>query len=584
MAGTAGGSGNPSALIYCIGPFAVTDWTGARLAFQTQRAKAILAMLALAPRGIRSRAWLRDKLWSDRGEQQASGSLRQALLEIRRALSPCGADLVTADKHTVRLDLSRVQVDRLRYAADPLGLKTRLEGRDPASLDFLEGIDIGDPEFEDWLLVERSAWAELVEAAKEIPAAAAAPVRSPDDRSEPKGNDKEDARAPRIGLGLLPTITSEISGNEGRIADVLVETIARSLAEIQPLNIYDLRDNSGLPAPLPSGRGPEWLIRLRMTPLSGAVNVTLLVYQTARMTLVWSNSASGAEGEAIQFDSQFIGNFLAQCVDRLSRTLFDCPRDLRPGDLAARSNYTALNLMFRLDVDSVAEAENLLAKTSLNDPEASSLGLLSYISSFRIGDNIGVYSEAHREGTRRHCRQSLDADPYNGLSLACLGHVSGFVLRDFETAHELLSKAIALNPHQAFTWDHYALFNLYVGRLEEARRASQTAVMLGSYSPIRFSFETTLAMVCELMGDHRTAIYYGERALQRQPLFKATRRYLVAAYAMTGNLDRAKDLLAGLQRDDPGFSLASLRGPVLGLARHDAREQIVAAYVKAGMR
>jgi tetratricopeptide (TPR) repeat protein len=583
MSGKPRGSDTPSADIHCIGPFAVTGRDAATITFQTQKAKAIVAMLALAPRGVRSRSWLRDKLWSDRDEQQAAASLRQALLEIRRAFAACGADLVTADRHTVRLDLARVWVDRLHYAAQPERLKARLEGRDPASLDFLEGMDICDPEFEEWLSLERSAWAEIVDAANELPTA---PLPAPADPapSEPKAGEAEDRRVRRIGLGILPPMTADAGGNEARLADILVETIARSVGEIQPLDVFDFRDSPENRPVLPDGDGPEWLIRMRVAPLGSAVNLTLLVYRTARMTLVWSNSASGGDGEIIHLDSQFIGSFLAQCIDRLSRTLFECPADSSRGDAIARANYTALNLMFRLDADSLGTAESLLERANGTDPQASSLGFLSYASSFRIGDNIGVYNEAHREATKRYSRQSLDADPYNGLSLACLGHVSGFVLRDFETAHELLSRAIALNPHQAFTWDHYALFNLYVGRLDEAQRASKTAVTLGSYSPLRFAFETTLAMVSEMMGDHRTAIFYGERALQRQPLFKPARRYLVAAHAMAGNVDRAKELLAGLLRDDPVLSIQSLRGHVLGLTRHDAREHIVSAFQRAGLR
>ena len=48
--------------MYLLGPFALTDRTGASLAPRSQKAQALLAMLAVARRGARSRAWLRDKL------------------------------------------------------------------------------------------------------------------------------------------------------------------------------------------------------------------------------------------------------------------------------------------------------------------------------------------------------------------------------------------------------------------------------------------------------------------------------------------------------------------------------------------
>jgi hypothetical protein len=385
-------SSRPLAAIYCIGSFSAVDGSGHPLGLQTQKGNAVLAMLALAPRGTRSRAWLRDKLWSDKDEHQGSASLRQALLEIRQALGPFHARVLTADRQSVRLDLSGVDVDRLRLAADPRGLRALLEGRDAATLDFLEGINIDDPEFEDWLTVERSAWADLVAKAARLPA----PPNEPSEASEevparlrePEPETETSSR--RIGLGLLPCMAAGVSEGEATLADILIETIARCLGEIQPIDVYDFRQSGDPPPAFPKGEGPDWLARLRLTPLGGAVNLTLLVYRTASATLAWSQSVSGAEGEALRLDSPFIGNFLAQCVDRLSRTVFDSPSDLRPEEIVARANYMALNLMFRLDADNLDQAERLLNDANRKDPQAISFGLLSYISSFRVGDNLGV--------------------------------------------------------------------------------------------------------------------------------------------------------------------------------------------------
>ncbi len=128
------------------------------------------------------------------------------------------------------------------------------------------------------------------------------------------------------------------------------------------------------------------------------------------------------------------------------------------------------------------------------------------------------------------------------------------------------------------------MFNLYVGRLEQAREASKTAVMLGSYSPVRYSFETTYAMISTLLGDYRAAAFYGERALQRQPLFKPAKRYLIAAHALSGNDERARDLLGELRAAEPDLSLDKLCLHRLGLTRDADRDHIFAGYRQAGLR
>src|SRR5690606_22752364 len=148
---------------------------------KAQKSRALLALLALSPRGSRSRVWLRDKLWSDRGEDQASASLRQALLDVRKSLGPLADALLIADKHTVTLNLSRRSgdaVDILQQMSDrtsPTDFDMRV-----AEGEFLEGLDICDPEFEDWLTIERQLWRARFEnaAAPRDLAPAKEPVRN----------------------------------------------------------------------------------------------------------------------------------------------------------------------------------------------------------------------------------------------------------------------------------------------------------------------------------------------------------------------------------------------------------------------
>src|SRR5262245_16499739 len=78
-----------------------------------RKVRALLACLALSPR----RAWPREKLmallWSDRSDEQARASLRQALAEMRRALGQPSA--VRAEHDAVSLDPALVAVDALEF-------------------------------------------------------------------------------------------------------------------------------------------------------------------------------------------------------------------------------------------------------------------------------------------------------------------------------------------------------------------------------------------------------------------------------------------------------------------------------------
>ncbi len=124
---------------------------GATVAFDTRKAVALLAVLALADRP-RPRDVLAELLWPEHDAEHARGALRRTLSALRSAV---GADFVGATRDSVSLVRSaglRVDVDAFRAAA--------AEGRagDAARVfrgHFLEGFGLRDaPAFEDWQRAE----------------------------------------------------------------------------------------------------------------------------------------------------------------------------------------------------------------------------------------------------------------------------------------------------------------------------------------------------------------------------------------------------------------------------------------------
>ena len=128
-----------------MGEFQVLDETGVDRTPRGSKARGLIALLCRTPGHRRPRRWLEGKLWSDRGAEQASGSLRQALTELRRALGPLAGHL-ESDRDCVALTGVSVDLtDDTRRATEAL-----LQGRE-----FLEGLDVMDPAFSSWLAEER---------------------------------------------------------------------------------------------------------------------------------------------------------------------------------------------------------------------------------------------------------------------------------------------------------------------------------------------------------------------------------------------------------------------------------------------
>lgn len=148
-----------------LGGFEASLESGDRIALKGRKPRALLALLAISPGTAVSREKLTSLLWSDRGDEQARGSLRQALAELRRALGDNDGARLKADRDNLTLDPESTVCDAVELEELAVG-----EGRGglerAAELyrgDLLDGIGIGDPGFEDWVTVERARFRELAQ-------------------------------------------------------------------------------------------------------------------------------------------------------------------------------------------------------------------------------------------------------------------------------------------------------------------------------------------------------------------------------------------------------------------------------------
>ena len=122
-----------------------------------RKERALLALLALPAGERRTRGRLAGLLWGDRGDKQANDSLRQAILRLRKAFDPVQALPLLADRGSVCLDRAVVTVDVQMFE----GLAAKRTPQALASAialyrgDLLDGLEISDPAFEEWLLTER---------------------------------------------------------------------------------------------------------------------------------------------------------------------------------------------------------------------------------------------------------------------------------------------------------------------------------------------------------------------------------------------------------------------------------------------
>ncbi len=147
-----------------LGGFEARKVSGPVLDIAARKTRALLAYLALPTGRTHSRDKLVGLLWSDRGDEQARNSLRQALTELGKALGAVEPSPLVKQRDSLALDPANVEVDALIFEELAAGNATS-DLRRAAELytgDLLDGLDARDAAFEEWLTVERQRLRALV--------------------------------------------------------------------------------------------------------------------------------------------------------------------------------------------------------------------------------------------------------------------------------------------------------------------------------------------------------------------------------------------------------------------------------------
>ena len=127
-----------------------------------KKARALLAYLAAQGGQPVSRERMADLLWPYQGSEQARHSLRNCLLELRKALKPEAAQYLVCDFAHCRLRDVAVDLDRFERLARGPQRREQQAAADLYRGEFLADFHIDSEPFQEWLAAERDRALGLV--------------------------------------------------------------------------------------------------------------------------------------------------------------------------------------------------------------------------------------------------------------------------------------------------------------------------------------------------------------------------------------------------------------------------------------
>ncbi len=528
--------------LYLLGHPRLIDERGQRVEMTSKKAIAVLGLLALANDGIRSRAWLQQKLWGSRDMKQAQNSLRRELSNMRKTL-PCVP--LIADHRSVRLDLEAIWID---VRDDPKAASSGDE-------DFLEGLDIaGEEDFEEWLRDARSQIAANDagdgmaddEEAEDLPPAAPAPGLPPPavvSPAAPREAPPADAWDPPA-IMVMPQFEPGMRREDAGIVQLFTQEMNASLARLGWLRVIAPPAPTAMGTPEGSIAGARYCLSLSLLPASAPI-LSMSCIELPHRTIIWSETSA----VAVPLQHKDLNLRVGRTVNALENAIAGSGRtgEAGAGPLGFNHSLQCLRALLRriFCAADIGLADKLLTavRASEDRPELDIFEAIHALRCYWWERRSGAMNEARRLGEIALARNHGDPRPL--LVLGILQKWSG----NFATALHLFERALASNPACATAYANLGSVHLLCGDPERAMPLLKTAEALSPFDPELFWIYGQMATAAYIAGEYDEALRHAANSLSLQ-----SRYTLPALISVNCHLARGNREMAAHAREYPGLA------------------------------
>jgi TolB-like protein len=221
----------------------------------------------------------------------------------------------------------------------------------------------------------------------------------------------------------------------------------------------------------------------------------------------------------------------------------------------------AQQLEYELTTESLRAALRCLKQAIAIDPSyAPALGLAAYCHAELHFQGWSHSSEESAEGLRLAWRAvELGQDDANVLWMAAFTVLT--LAQDGPRSKELFYRSLQVNPNSAIALA-IAGWVEAVGNPAKSFELIGRARRLSPRDPREWFMSTGMAMACTYDGKYGEAVTWAEKALVQNRRFAPALRHLAFALVMTGQRERAAEIVQELLLIEPGFSLSRLKARV----------------------
>ncbi|WP_293855144.1 hypothetical protein [uncultured Alsobacter sp.] len=522
--------------------------------------KALFALLATAPHGRRTRAFVQETLWGAGDYDTGNQNLRRAVSDLRKSLGPHFDALITATTTELILDLSRVAL---------LG--------EPGSGTFLEGIEVKTPGFLRWLSEMRAA---------RVPAAARGGSEpAPTPRRSPAPADMLPA------IAVLPFRSVPGDKDQATLGDWLAEEACRALSRSHLLSVISHLSSRELARSQPAMETVRERLQVdycmtgSIRPDGGSLllAIDLVAADTGRLLLTREYGLD--EGRCFEDGLAAIRNAVEAVGREVTEAAITEVAGRPLSDIEDHRLVVAgVGLMHRPALRDFARGRAFLEEAVARVPGAASIH--GWLGKWYVLSVFNYWSSDPAADTQRSLdwtARGLDIEPTNSFCLTIDGFAQNNLLKRMDVAADRYALALRHNPSEALSWLLNGALLAFQDKAGEAVTMAERGRRLSPIDPFGYFFDALGASVHMSAGHYEAAATLAQRSLAANGRHLSSMRTLIAAQHYLGRRDEARKTAALLMQRQPNFTIDGYRR-AHPAADFEVGRRVITALAASGIR
>jgi TolB-like protein/DNA-binding winged helix-turn-helix (wHTH) protein len=388
-------------------------------------------------------------------------------------------------------------------------------------------------------------------------------------------------------IAILPFANLSSDPDQAYFAEGMVEELTTALSRFKTLAVISRNSTLGYGGhdidlhEAAETLGVRYLLAGSVRRAAARVRVTAQLIEGATGAHLWADRFEGEGRDLFDFQDSIAESVIGLVEPKIRKAEIERARRKHPDSLDAWGLYVrALPLVYGDDLTALSEAIVLLERSIALDPGyAPALAICAWAHEKRYSFGTPPPGVDDARECLSLAARALEAGSDDATVLALVGWMQLVFKQDWEGMMEMISRAVELNPNNAFVLNTAGMAHYSYGRPEEAIALYDRALRLSPGAPDNFRSLVGIATAHFNCRRYDDAIRWARRSAETPNAWAY--RVIAAASGHLGHLEDAQVALVAADAIRPETIEMQSSSPIW---RPDVKEHWLAGLRKAGMR